>query len=149
MSKETKIKKWILFAVGVLIALYVLFPFYLVVMNSFKAQTSIVESPVSIAGASFHQFVENLGKVVNNSNFNFWYALLTSVVITVISLVLLAVLGGMAAWVISRNNKKKWATAIYMIFIAHTGYNYARCHIHAFFCSCGGYLSEDGMHFLY
>ena len=118
MSKETKIKKWILFAVGVLIALYVLFPFYLVVMNSFKAQTSIVESPVSIAGASFHQFVENLGKVVNNSNFNFWYALLTSVVITVISLVLLAVLGGMAAWVISRNNKKKWATAIYMIFIA-------------------------------
>ena len=93
MSKETKIKKWILFAVGVLIALYVLFPFYLVVMNSFKAQTSIVESPVSIAGASFHQFVENLGKVVNNSNFNFWYALLTSVVITVISLVLLAVLG--------------------------------------------------------
>ena len=94
------------------------FPFYLVVMNSFKAQTSIVESPVSIAGASFHQFVENLGKVVNNSNFNFWYALLTSVVITVISLVLLAVLGGMAAWVISRNNKKKWATAIYMIFIA-------------------------------
>ncbi len=118
MSKETKIKKWILFAVGVLIALYVLFPFYLVVMNSFKAQTSIVESPVSLAGASFHQFVENLGKVVNNSNFNFWYALLTSVVITVVSLVLLAVLGGMAAWVISRNNKKKWATAIYMVFIA-------------------------------
>ena len=103
---------------GVLIALYVLFPFYLVVMNSFKAQTSIVASPVSLAGASFAQFAENLGKVVNNSNFNFWYALITSVVITVVSLVLLAVFGGMAAWVISRNNRKKWATAIYMVFIA-------------------------------
>ena len=118
MSKETKIKKVLLSIVGVLIALYVLFPFYLVVMNSFKAQTSIVASPVSLAGASFHQLVENLGKVVNNSNFNFWYALGTSVVITVVSLVLLAVFGGMAAWVISRNNKKTWATVIYMVFIA-------------------------------
>ena len=118
MSKETKVKKWILFAVGVLIALYVLFPFYLVVMNSFKVQASIVESPVSLKGASFSQLVTNLGKVVYNSNFNFWYALGTSVIITVISLVLLAVFGGMAAWVISRNNKKKWATAIYMVFIA-------------------------------
>ena len=118
MSKETKAKRWILFIVGVLVAVYVLFPFYLVVMNSFKAQTSIVESPVSLAGASFSQLAANLGKVVNNSNFNFWYALGTSVVITIVSLVLLAVFGGMAAWVISRNNKKKWATAIYMIFIA-------------------------------
>ena len=118
MSKETKTKRWILFVVGVLIALYVLFPFYLVVMNSFKNQNSIVASPVSLAGASLHQLVENLGKVVYNSNFNFWYALGTSVLVTVVSLVLLMVFGGMAAWVISRNNKKKWATAIYMIFIA-------------------------------
>ena len=118
MSKETKVKRVVLCVVGILIALYVLFPFYLVVMNSFKAQTSIVASPVSLAGASFKQLAENLGKVVNNSNFNFWYALGTSVLITVVSLVLLAVTGGMAAWVISRNNKKKWATAIYMVFIA-------------------------------
>ena len=118
MSKETKAKRWILFIVGVLIAAYVLFPFYLVVMNSFKAQTSIVASPVSLVGASFSQFADNLNKVVNNSNFRFWYALGTSVVVTVVSLVLLAVFGGMAAWVISRNNKKKWATAIYMVFIA-------------------------------
>ena len=118
MSKETKAKRWILFIVGVLIAAYVLFPFYLVVMNSFKAQTSIVASPVSLVGASFAQLMDNLNKVVNNSNFRFWYALGTSVVVTVVSLVLLAVFGGMAAWVISRNNKKKWATAIYMVFIA-------------------------------
>ena len=118
MSKETKVKKWILFAVGVLVALYVLFPFYLVVMNSFKNQNSIVASPVSIAGASFAQLKTNLTSVVTNSNFNFWYAFGTSAIITVISLVLLAVFGGMAAWVISRNNRKKWATVIYMVFIA-------------------------------
>ena len=60
----------------------------------------------------------NLNAVINNSNFQFWYAFGTSAVITIISLVLLALLGSMAAWVISRNNKAKWAYAIYMIFIA-------------------------------
>ncbi|MBO6113177.1 MAG: carbohydrate ABC transporter permease [Lachnospiraceae bacterium] len=118
VGKAARTRRVILTIVGIIIAAYVLFPFYLVVMNSFKAQTSIVESPISTAGASFGQFRANLSAVVNNSNFNFWYAFETSLVVTVISLVLLAVLGAMAAWVISRNNKKKWATVIYMIFIA-------------------------------
>ncbi len=108
----------ILTIVGIVIAVYVLFPFYLVVMNSFKNQASIVASPVSLAGASFSQLMTNLDKVINNSNFQFWYAFGTSALVTIVSLVLLALFGGMAAWVISRNNKKMWATVIYMIFIA-------------------------------
>ncbi len=103
---------------GIVIAAYILFPFYLVVMNSFKKQASIVASPVSLTGASLGQLTHNLSAVVNNSNFNFWYAFMTSVVITILSLILLAVFGAMAAWVISRNNKEKWAYAIYMVFIA-------------------------------
>lgn len=118
MKKTKRNKTAILLLIGLAIAVYVLFPFYLVVMNSFKAQTSIVSSPVSLAGASFAQLRTNLDKVINNSNFRFWYALGTSVTITVVSLILLALLGSMAAWVISRNNKKAWATAIYMTFIA-------------------------------
>ena len=118
VGKEKRTRSYILTAVGVLIALYVLFPFFLVVLNSFKAQASIVASPVSFGGASFGQLTKNLNAVINNSNFQFWYAFGTSAVITIISLVLLAVLGSMAAWVISRNNKTKWATVIYMTFIA-------------------------------
>ena len=118
VGKEKRTRSYILTAVGVLIALYVLFPFFLVVLNSFKAQASIVASPVSFGGASFGQLTKNLNAVINNSNFQFWYAFGTSAVITIISLVLLAVLGAMAAWVISRNNKTTWATVIYMVFIA-------------------------------
>ena len=118
VGKEKRTKSYILTVVGVIIALYVLFPFFLVVLNSFKAQASIVQSPVSPSGASFGQLMKNLNAVINNSNFQFWYAFGTSAVITIISLVLLAVLGAMAAWVISRNNKTKWATVIYMTFIA-------------------------------
>ena len=118
VGKEKRTKSYILTVVGVIIALYVLFPFFLVVLNSFKAQASIVESPVSFKGASFGQLMKNLNAVINNSNFQFWYAFGTSAVITIVSLVLLAVLGAMAAWVISRNNKTTWATVIYMVFIA-------------------------------
>ena len=118
MKKTKTSKNIVLIIIGTVVAMYILFPFYLVVMNAFKQQSDIVASPVGLTGASFSQLFENLNKVVNNSNFQFWYAFGTSAVITVISLVLLALFGGMAAWVISRNNRKKWATAIYMVFIA-------------------------------
>ena len=114
MKKSNKI---ILTVVGVVLAIYTLFPFYLVVMNAFKSANNIVANPVGFEGVSFSQLTKNFSSVVNNSNFNFWYAFGTSLVITIFSLVLLALFGGMAAWVICRN-KTKWSTFIYMIFIA-------------------------------
>ena len=68
VGKEKRTKSYILTGVGVIIALYVLFPFFLVVLNSFKAQASIVESPVAFKGASFGQLMKNLNAVINNSN---------------------------------------------------------------------------------
>lgn len=112
-----KSKKIILTVIGIAVAAYTLFPFYLVIMNTFKNATSIVANPVGFAGASISQLMTNLSSVVNNSNFNFWYAFATSAIITILSLILLALFGGMAAWVICRN-KTKWSTAIYMVFIA-------------------------------
>ena len=114
MKKSNKIIFTIL---GVIVAIYTLFPFYLVVLNTFKNANGIVANPVGFGGVSFPQLMSNISAVVNNSNFNFWYAFGTSVIITVLSLVLLALFGGMAAWVICRN-KTKWSTAIYMVFIA-------------------------------
>ena len=114
MKKSSKIIFTIL---GTIVAVYTLFPFYLVVLNTFKNANGIVSNPVGFGGVSFSQLMANISAVVNNSNFNFLYAFGTSVIITVLSLVLLALFGGMAAWVICRN-KTKWSTAIYMVFIA-------------------------------
>lgn len=114
MKKSSKIIFTIL---GTIVAVYTLFPFYLVVLNTFKNANGIVSNPVGFGGVSFSQLMANISAVVNNSNFNFWYAFGTSVIITVLSLVLLALFGGMATWVICRN-KTKWSTAIYMVFIA-------------------------------
>jgi raffinose/stachyose/melibiose transport system permease protein len=117
MKKRGRTSAIIVTIIAILLAVYILFPFYLVLLNTFKSANSIVANPVGFEGASVSQFVTNLTSVVNNSNFSFWYAFGTSALITIISLILLAVLGSMAAWVICRN-KTKWATAIYMVFIA-------------------------------
>ena len=99
-----------------LIALYVLFPFFLVVINVFRSANDIVGNPVSTGGMSLDKLTGNLTSVINNSNFSFWSAFGTSALITVLSIVLLALFGGMAAWVICRN-KTKWSMFIYMVFI--------------------------------
>ena len=115
--KKQKIVSAITTVIAVLLAGYILFPFYLVVMNSAKTANDIVANPISTNGVSFAQLSANLTNVINNSNFSFWTAFGTSAIITVVSLVLLALFGSMAAWVICRN-KTKWSTAIYMTFIA-------------------------------
>ena len=104
--------------IAILIAVYVLFPFYLVVINSAKTTADITANPISLSGVSFQQLGQNLLDVTTNTHFEFWSAFGTSVIITIVSLFLLALFGGMAAWVICRNNKTKWATVIYFVFIA-------------------------------
>ena len=115
--KMRKVPTIILTIVGLLVAAYTLFPFFLVVVNVCKNNNGIVANPVGLEGMSIDQLMTNLTAVINNSNFNFWYAFGTSAIITIISLVLLALFGGMAAWVICRN-KTRWSNAIYMVFIA-------------------------------
>ena len=107
----------IIMVIAVAVAIYTLLPFLLVVINVFKNANGIVADPVGLTGVSIGQLMTNLSNVVNNSNFSFWFAFGTSALITILSLFLLALFGGMAAWVICRN-KTKWSTAIYMVFIA-------------------------------
>ena len=80
-----KTPKVVLTAVAIVIAAYILSPFYLVLINTFKNANGIVANPVSFAGASFAQFKTNISNVVNNSNFSFWSAFGTSAIITVVS----------------------------------------------------------------
>ncbi len=104
--------------VAVIIAIYVLFPFYMVLTNTAKTTTGIVNDPLTFAGMSFGNFIKNISGVINNTHFKFWQAFGCSVVITGVSVVLLDLFGAMAGWVISRNQKKKWASFIYFTFIA-------------------------------
>ena len=115
--KEPTSRVIIKFVIAIIIAIYVLFPFALVVINSCKTSDKITSNPIGLDGMSVGQLMQNLNGVVNNPNFLFWQAFGYSVLITILSLVFLAVFGAMTAWVICRN-KTKWATVIYFTFIA-------------------------------
>ena len=88
------------------------------VINSCKTTDDIIANPIGLKGISLTQLFSNLSDVINNTHFLFWSAFGSSLVITGLSLLLLSVCGGMAAWVICRNMKKKWAVIIYYVFIA-------------------------------
>ncbi len=103
--------------IAILIAIYVLFPFALVVINSCKSTEDITANPIGLNGVSLSQLGSNLTDVVNNTHFLFWQAFGYSALITILSLILLALFGSMSAWVICRN-KTTWSTIIYFVFIA-------------------------------
>jgi raffinose/stachyose/melibiose transport system permease protein len=103
--------------IAIVIAIYVLFPFFLVVINSCKQTADITANPIGFNGVSLANLYQNLSDVINNTHFLFWSAFTSSAVITILSLILLALLGAMAAWVICRN-KTKWSVVIYFTFIA-------------------------------
>lgn len=118
MNRKPKFSTFLIeMIIAIVVALYVLYPFFIVVLSAFKNSTSITEDPIGFKNAGFSTFVKNLNDVVNNTHFKFWSAFGTSAVITVISLFLLALFGAMAAWVICRNHTV-WSKGIYYIFIA-------------------------------
>ena len=116
-TKEKTSNVIIRFIIAIIIAAYVLFPFFLVVINSFKDAAEITANPIGLNGASFSKLIRNLNEVINNSSFTFWQTFGYSALITVLSLALLALFGSMAAWVICRN-KTVWSNVIYFTFIA-------------------------------
>ena len=116
-TKEKTSNVIIRFIIAIIIAAYVLFPFFLVVINSFKDANEITANPIGLNGVSFAKLTRNLSDVINNSSFTFWQTFGYSALITVLSLALLALFGAMAAWVICRN-KTVWSNVIYFTFIA-------------------------------
>lgn len=101
---------------GVFLALVILLPFGLVVLNSAKTSSDIVISPVGFP-SRWGQMLDNFKKVVNTDSFNYLSSFFSSLFITTVSLVLVSVFSAMAAWVLCRN-KTKWSAVIFMSLVA-------------------------------
>jgi len=115
--KPEKNRNFIATIIAAIIAIFVLFPFFLVVINSAKSSADIVISPINLP-KNWGQMFDNMKNVINNANFNYWSSFKSSIIITIVSLALLTVFSCMAAWVLSRNEKKKWSAIIFLIFVA-------------------------------
>lgn len=114
--RKTNVRKIFLEIIGIILSIIVLLPFILVIINSAKSSADIVISPISLP-SDWGQLIENFKSVITNDSFNYWRSFFSSLFITSVSLVLLSIFSGMAAWVLCRN-KTKWSSFIFMLFVA-------------------------------
>ncbi|AST58667.1 carbohydrate ABC transporter permease [Thermoanaerobacterium thermosaccharolyticum] len=83
---------------GWILTLFVIFPVYIMVINSFKDRKEIFTSELSLPSSiNFTYYIQAIQKM------NFLTALGNSLFITVTSVVFIIILSSMAAWVLERN----------------------------------------------
>ncbi|WP_238858519.1 carbohydrate ABC transporter permease [Clostridium sp. YIM B02569] len=114
--KSIKTRSMIGEIIGIILALIILSPFILVILNSAKTSADIVISPLSIPN-KWGQMLTNFKNVIHNDSFNYWKSFFSSLFITIVSLALLSLFSSMTAWVLCRN-KKKWSGFIFMLLVA-------------------------------
>lgn len=115
--KAVRTRRSILTIVGIILALLMISPFLLVVINTAKESADIVISPITLPD-NWGQILTNMSKVINNSNFSFWSSFGSSLFITAASLILLILFSSMAAWVLCRNEDAIWSKIIFMFLVA-------------------------------
>ena len=100
--RRQKIGKSLVTALFVLISLVYVFPVFMVVLNSFKANTFVkTETFAWLTEESFVGF-DNFIKGMTFGGYPFWKSAFYSTIITLISTALILVVTSMAAWYISR-----------------------------------------------
>ncbi|MEA4897873.1 carbohydrate ABC transporter permease [Bacillota bacterium Meth-B3] len=103
-------------AVGIILFLLFLMPFWMVVLNSAKDAREIILSATAWP-ANWGQMLTNIVKIFNNPTTDYVGAFIDSVIITTVSLAVILLCSSMCAWVLVRN-KTRWSTIIFMAFVA-------------------------------
>jgi raffinose/stachyose/melibiose transport system permease protein len=106
----------ILEAAGILLFLAFMIPFLMVLLNSAKTAKEIIYDPIAWPG-NWAQIFTNIKLIFENPTTDYIGAFFDSFIITVLSLGVISIFSAMCAWALVRN-KKKWSTAIFMVFVA-------------------------------
>ncbi len=121
MMAGDNVKNKVLEALGIVLLILFLFPFFIVLINAAKPADQIIRAPLALPqkwGALF----ANMNRVIHSPNMNYWKSFFDSAIITVASLFTIVVFSSMAAWVLERNsikhNNKKWANIIFYVLVA-------------------------------
>ena len=117
-AKTTKHRpKWrkngLLLALGILLSIVYVFPFYIIVLNSFKTQREFFENVLAMPTALF---TENYMRAFDA--LRYFQTIGNNLYITTGSLAGIVLFGSMAAWRITRTFEKKGIKLIYYVMIA-------------------------------
>jgi raffinose/stachyose/melibiose transport system permease protein len=110
--RKKKIQKIIIYIVLLLIAIYTLAPLYFLLVNSFKGNVEIIDSPLTLPKSWSFQYIINAA-----SEIHFFKALGITAFITAASVSLIVIVSSLAAWIMVRN-KSKASNLVYLCFAA-------------------------------
>lgn len=112
MRTKMIIQKTMIYILLILSFLVFIFPFFLMIINSFKTNGQILENPFSPpASIDFKHF----GDVIEKMNFAVTFT--NSIIITVVSVLLIIIFSSMTAYYLVRN-KSKFSNRFFAILIA-------------------------------
>lgn len=101
MAKQKLIKNLLMYALLVIAFVTFVFPFFLMIVNSFKSNGEILESPFSLPSSiSFQHFADVIVKM------NFPVSFTNSLIITALSTFFILLFSSMTAYYLVRNNNK-------------------------------------------
>lgn len=113
-KKQNPVSKAITYAIMVLLVLLFVFPLLVIFMNSFKGQLYISDNLFAMVNSE--SFVGLNNYILGFTRMNFVAAFGTSLFITVVSTLLIAIMCSMTAWYLVRV-KGKFTSVLYYIFI--------------------------------
>lgn len=109
---ERNLNKIIIISVCILMFLLYIFPFLLIIINSFKTRLEVVENPLSLPAAfDFSNFIEAFNTM------NYGSAVINSLIITVLSVTVIILFSSMLAYYLVRYDSKV-SKIIFMSLVA-------------------------------
>jgi raffinose/stachyose/melibiose transport system permease protein len=112
-------KKWTMLLMELVTALLFIFmfsPFYIVFVNAFKNRFQVLTDVIGLP-EQWGQISANLKAVITSPNLKFWSSATSSVIITVTSLLLIALFSSMAGWALVRS-KSRTSQWLFMMYVA-------------------------------
>ncbi|MCX7694782.1 MAG: carbohydrate ABC transporter permease [Caloramator sp.] len=116
MISKKRLKEVLLQLLTLILFLITIFPFFIVIINSAKSSLEIVTNPIKLPDRWMQLFV-NIKTIWTNPNIRYASSVYTSVIITVFSLITIALFSAMAAWVLVRR-KTKLSNFIFLLFVS-------------------------------
>jgi len=112
MFKFKKVRNMILFLLSIVLFVLYLFPFVLIILNSFKDRLAIVKDPLGLPESwSLQNYIDAFNTM------NFGSAFMNSLIITVVSVTLIVLFGATLAYFLVRW-KWKFNSIILMVLVA-------------------------------
>ncbi len=101
---------FMLYALGILLAAVFVFPFFMILINTFKSQRAFFENVLALPT---ELYLDNYARAIKDMRY--WTTLGHTLQVVVGSIVLIVIFGAMAAWRLNRTQSKRWSRATYAL----------------------------------